>query len=127
MKILKNNPTKTITALFIILCIIIVLPPITDTAKAIDPAMKWYPGITSSPETVGVGQRVLIVAGFTFPTSTYTEKTYSGWTITVTKPDGKTNTMGPYTSDPTGYFFAELYPDVTGVLATSSPLPRRKS
>jgi hypothetical protein len=120
---LKNNPIKTIVALFIILCIVIVLPPATNTAKAIDPAMKWYPGITAAPDTVGVGQRVLIVAGFTFATSSYTEKCYSGWTITVTKPDGTVRTLGPYTCDPTGYFFAELIPDVTGIWKLQAHYP----
>ena len=69
---------------------------------------------------------MLIVAGFTFPTSTYTEKTYSGWTITVTKPDGTERTLGPYTSDPTGYFFAELIPDVTGVWQLQAHYPGGK-
>jgi hypothetical protein len=63
--------------------------------------LKTYPFIDAVPNPTGVGQEVLLRFGILqqLPSVQYG---YSGLTITVAKPDGTTETLGPYTTDSTG-------------------------
>jgi FOG: WD40-like repeat len=61
---------------------------------------KFYPYIYAAPNPVGIGQSVNIGFGFTMPTSDASY--YNGWILTITDPDGKIQTMGPFSSDATG-------------------------
>jgi len=76
-------------------------------------SLQTYPVIGATPNPVGVGQETLILIGITQAT---TSSLY-GWeklTITVTKPDGTTQTLGPYKTDSTGLTGAVYVPDTVG-------------
>jgi hypothetical protein len=77
-------------------------------------AVTWYPYVVAAPNPVGVGQQVLVVFGFTFPTRGLGFPGYNGWTVIITDPDGKTQTLGPYDADSTGSTFANFVPDKVG-------------
>jgi hypothetical protein len=84
------------------------------TAEAATLNLKLYPEIAVTPNPVGIGQQTDIIIGFTFPTATAFVKGYTGWTITVTRPDNTTFTLGPLNSDSTGYCFTSFIPDQLG-------------
>ncbi|MFB3890359.1 MAG: hypothetical protein ACE14S_12800 [Candidatus Bathyarchaeia archaeon] len=75
-------------------------------------SFQFFPYITVSPDPIGVGQQMVIIFGFTMPSRP--PSYYSGWTLTITKPDGTTQTRGPYTSDSTGGTVAVFNPDAVG-------------
>ena len=104
------------------LSLVTALPFVQNTA-----AVTLYPFITVSPNPIGVGQSVLIVAGFDFPTRGLGFKGYDGWTVNVTDPNGKQSTLGPFNSDSTGLFSTTYTPDVIGNYTFSAHYPGRKS
>jgi len=58
-----------------------------------------------TPATLGVGQTILVNLWMEPPMQT--NRFYSGYTVTITKPDGTTETIGPFNSyqgDATAYF-----------------------
>lgn len=69
------------------------------TANAL--TVKTYPLIGVTPNPVGVGQETLILMGITQATASALYG-WKGITITVTKPGGGTETLGPFTTDSTG-------------------------
>ncbi len=65
------------------------------------------------PNPVGVGQEVLVWLGIT----DYVENQSQGWkglTVTVEKPDGQNETLGPFTTDSTGSTGTVYVPTMTG-------------
>jgi len=90
-----------------------------NTAKA---DLAWYPYLTASPNPVGVGQRVLVIFGFTMPTLGVGFG-YEGWTVTATDPDGNTQTQGPFTTDSTGCTYMLFTPDKVGVWKIKAHYP----
>ena len=62
---------------------------------------KTYTFIDAVPNPVGMGEQVLIRFG-SFQQLGSVENGWAGLTITVTKPGGSTETLGPYTTDSTG-------------------------
>ena len=121
----KSNTTTFVATLFLMVTITLtlVMLPTNNTASALDLNIKFYPEITANPNPIGVGQQIEIVCGFTFATSSATAKGYAGWTITVTRPNNTTFTLGPYNSDATGYFFALLVPDQVGIWKLQAHYP----
>ena len=99
---LKNK--KAFSTLFAILllstiAITLVLP--ATNAQSTSRTKKTYAVCGLMPEKVGVGQETLLFIGIT----DYLLNPDEGWeglTVTVTKPDGTTDTLGPYRTDSTG-------------------------
>jgi outer membrane protein assembly factor BamB len=119
-----NSLTKkwitTLIALFLLFAMAISLVALpTATAKS---TRKTYAFIGAVPNPVGVGQEVLLHVGIKHPLA----NTNEGWTditVTVTKPDGTTTTLGPYTTDATGGTGGTFTPDQVGnyTLVTNFP------
>jgi PQQ-like domain len=63
--------------------------------------LKTYPFIDAVPNPTGVGEEVLLRFGILEQTPNVVYG-YPGLTITVVKPSGTTETLGPYTTDSTG-------------------------
>ena len=85
-----------------------------QTSSAQQPGTKTtYAVCGVMPNPVGVGQDVLIWLGITDFVS-YPKPGWSGLTVTVTKPDGTAQTLGPYTTDTTGSTGATYVPSVAG-------------
>ncbi len=62
---------------------------------------KTYPYIGLIPSSVGVNQEVLLHLGI-LSTTAGTIYSWEGLTVTVIKPDGTTQTLGPFATDATG-------------------------
>src|SRR3990172_12619104 len=96
----KNKKSAVITSIMVI--------TIALTLFAL-PAANAQTGVTKNtfaivgalPNPVGVGQETLILGGITHATA-WPQPGWEGVTITVTKPDGTTTTLGPKTTDTTG-------------------------
>ena len=99
MTILKNKSKVSTIALVLVLAIavsLVALPAVTaQTTKT------TYAYIGAIPNPVGVGQEVLLHVGIT----DYLLIEGHGWeglTVTVERPDGTTETLGPFRTDATG-------------------------
>jgi hypothetical protein len=84
--------------------------------------MKTYPIVDAIPNPVGVGQETLLKCGISeaAPSASYG---WSGITITVTKPDGTSETLGPFTTDSTGSTYTTYIPDQTGNYTVTTNFP----
>ncbi len=101
--------TITTTSIFVAL----------PAAKAHDPPwdIHSWAYVDVSPKTTGVGQAVLIVMWIDKlpPTAdgAYGDR-YDDFTVDITAPDGSTDTLGPFTSDPVGSYATSYTPNQVG-------------
>ena len=76
-----------------------------------------YAFMSVTPNPVGVNQRIDIVMWISnvIPTASgaFGDR-WQGYKITITKPDGTTQTLGPFTSDPISSGYTSYTPDQTG-------------
>ena len=86
--------------------------------------MKTYAIIDAIPNPVGVGEDVLIRFGILQQTPNVAYE-WSGLTVTIVKPDGTTETLGPYKSDSTGSTFAMFKPTVAGTYKLTAHFPEQ--
>ncbi|HTY74490.1 MAG TPA: PQQ-binding-like beta-propeller repeat protein [Candidatus Nanoarchaeia archaeon] len=73
--------------------------------------------VSVSPNPIGVNQQAFIVMWLNvFPPTANGEygDRWQGYTVTVTKPDGTTQSLGPFSSDPVGSAYAIFTPDQPG-------------
>jgi len=93
------------------------------TANSQTYTKQVYPYIGAVPNPAGVGQEILLHIGITDAVN-YPLLGWSDLTVTVTKPDGTTQTLGPFLTDTTGgtgtvytptmvgtYYFQTNWPD----------------
>lgn len=114
-----KNPKKTIaTALLIILAFSAISAIMLQSTKAtVGVNIPTYAYVIVAPDPVGLGQTVNV--GFWLDKVPPTAYEYYGdrWeklTVTVTKPDGTTENLGPFTSDDTGGTNTPYTPTQTG-------------
>lgn len=84
--------------------------------------MTSYAFVGARPNPVGVGQQVLIHFGITAPTQNATEQ-FEGLTVTVTKPDNTTETLGPFNTDSTGGSGTVYTPNMVGNYTLQTHFP----
>ncbi|WNZ29079.1 MAG: PQQ-binding-like beta-propeller repeat protein [Candidatus Bathyarchaeota archaeon] len=113
MKILNQKINLPALALIVILTMsasLIVIP--TSLAQ---PGTTWpsFPVLSIIPDEAGVGQEVLLSYGITRQTA-WPQSGWTGITVTVTAPDGSTQTLGPYNTDTTGLGGAVFIPTMAG-------------
>ncbi|MGB9914166.1 MAG: hypothetical protein ACPLIG_01415 [Candidatus Bathyarchaeales archaeon] len=84
--------------------------------------MTSYAFVGAKPNPVGVGQPVLIHFGITASLQNASEG-FKGITVTVTRPDGVTETLGPFKTDSTGGSGTTYMPTMAGnyILQTHFP------
>ena len=92
---------------------------LSPTASAHTPAWQipTWAYLSTSSNPVGVGQQLILamVLDKYPPTATLTGGArWNNYQIDVTKPDGSKETLGPFTSDPTGSTFTTFVPDQVG-------------
>ena len=124
---MKFDKTKTATIALILLltfsATILALP----MASAHDPAWS-LPTVTliaAAPETVGVGQYVVVYFWLSEPPPTSGGAYGDRWTfnLEVTKPNGNTETLGPFKSDPVGGSYSMYTPDQVGTYYFQAKFP----
>ena len=90
------------------------------------PTLKTYPVVDAIPNPIGVGQVTLLKTGILQQIGSVLYG-WSGITITVTKPDGTTQTLGPFTTDSTGSTYTTYTPDQVGTYIVTTNFPEQPS
>lgn len=85
-------------------------------------AKATYALIGAMPNPVGLGETVLMATGITDALPTAVDG-FTGVTVTVTKPDNTTVTLGPYRTDSTGMTGATYTPDTVGTYYLQTHFP----
>jgi outer membrane protein assembly factor BamB len=119
-----KNKKILVTALILVLAIsstVMTMP--ASNAQATGKKVT-YPFIGAIPNPVGVGQEVLLHIGITDPTNILTEG-FTGLTVTLTKPDGTSQTLGPFTTDSTGGTGTVFIPSMTGNYTLQTHFPEQ--
>ena len=125
MRYFKNKSKISTMALILILSISVLTAVLTTTfAQDIAYEKTTHAYIGATPNPVGVGEEVLLHVGIT----DYLYVVSDGWeglTVTVTKPDGSTETLGPFRSDSTGGTGAIYIPTMirSGIITMPSTIP----
>jgi outer membrane protein assembly factor BamB len=105
------NKKFSTTVLIMILTFSVLLASIS-IAKAAD--VKTYAFLSVNPNPVGVNQKVQVTIWLSpIPPESYVDY-FHDLTVTITKPDGTTETKGPLTSFAMGGQFFEYTPATTG-------------
>jgi hypothetical protein len=122
LKTSKHAISVLILALTVTIAFTIAALPITTAQTG---TMKTYAFINALPNPAGVGQEVLLHIGITHPLSLQPEG-WEGLTVTVTKPDNTTQTLGPYRTDSTGGTGSVFVPDQVGTYYLQTHFPEQK-
>ncbi len=116
----KISKTKTLCTIAMILMMVASALLISmPAAYAHNPAwnIKTFAYITVAPPTVGVGQQMLVYMWLQVQPPTaegaYGDR-WQQYKVTVTKPDGTTKILGPFTSDPIGFSSTSFTPTAAG-------------
>lgn len=122
MQIAKNKILAIIVTLILMISMtisIVALP----TAKGAS-SKTTYAFIGATPNPNGVGQQMLFRFGITDQTASYLYL-WTGITVTVTSPDGKTATLGPFKTDSTGGSWCYYTPALVGNYTIQSHFPEQ--
>ncbi|MDG6222226.1 MAG: PQQ-binding-like beta-propeller repeat protein [Candidatus Bathyarchaeota archaeon] len=111
--------TLTLVLLLAISAVIVTLP-IANAQQT--KATVAYLG--AMPNPVGVGQQVLLHIGITESLAS-AEMGWEDMTVEVTRPDGTTQTLGPYKTDSTGGTGAVFVPSMAGTYEMYTVFPQQ--
>jgi len=123
MKISRNKSKIYMTlTLTLILCATLITFPSTVAQEP--PRKKTYAFIGAVPNPVGVDQTVLLHIGI--PTaSASVEFVWENLTVSVTKPDGASETLGPFNTDSTGGTGTPFTPNQIGTYILQTHFPEQ--
>ena len=122
MQISSNKTIATAVSLFLLLAIAVSLVALPNVTA--EDTWKTYPYIGATPNPVGVGQEVLLHVGIKHPLALTTEG-WTGLTVEVTRPDGHTETLGPFTTDSTGGTGTVYVPTMAGNYTLQTHFPEQ--
>src|SRR5665647_3249215 len=121
---MKQN-LKQIIAICIVISFAVSILAAFPLSNGQTTAKKTYAFISATPNPVGVGQETLLHIGI----SEATNDTYWSWTgltVTMTKPDGTVQTLGPFRTDATGGTGYSITPDQVGTYTLQTHFPEQK-
>jgi hypothetical protein len=116
--ILKNRAIATAFSLLLMFAIVVSLIPLPP-AKA---SKATYAFIGATPNPVGVNQETLLHVGVSEQTMVDGDQ-WIGLTVTLTRPDGSEETLGPYDTDSTGGTGDIFVPDEAGNYTLQTHFP----
>jgi hypothetical protein len=121
-----KNTSKIAVALIVIfaLSVITAIPLINIQPTTAQTTMKTYPISDAIPNPIGLGESTLLKCGISQPAPSASYG-WSGITITVVKPDGHTETLGPVTTDSTGSTYISYTPDQVGTYNLTTNVPQQ--
>jgi len=122
MEILKNKSKISAITFILTLTISAMLIALPATTAQETTTKKSFAYIGAIPNPAGIGQEVLLHIGITEVLTAVTDS-WKDLTVTVEKPDGTTETLGPVKTDATGGTGAIYVPDQVGThyLQTNFP------
>jgi hypothetical protein len=116
----KNHKSKTLFAIALVLLLAIPAFAVALPAANAHTPPKTYPTfayLALSPNPVGIGQNIYVIMWVSPnpPTAAgFGGDVWRDLKLTITKPDGTTQTLGPFNSDATGSTFTSYFPDQVG-------------
>ena len=119
---LTSKSKATAIALILMSTIAVSLIALPNASAA--DTWQTYAFIGATPNPVGVGQEVLLHVGIKHPLALTTEG-WTGITVEVTRPDGHTETLGPYTTDSTGGTGGVYVPTMAGNYTLQTHFPEQ--
>jgi outer membrane protein assembly factor BamB len=126
MKIPRNKTIVASITFVLALTIAISLIAIPIATAQLDTPKQMFPYIDAVPNPVGVGQETLL---FLFVTD-QADRPQDGWpglTVTITKPDGNVETLGPIRTDTTGGTGRIYVPDQVGTYTLVLNFPEQRA
>ena len=120
---MANKKAITTFLLLIFVSSLLVAIPATTQAQTA-PTMKTYAIIDATPNPVGVGEETLIRFGVKEATGDASYG-WTGLTVTITKPDGVNDTIGPVTTDSTGGTARIYVPNEVGTYTLTTNFPQQ--
>jgi len=112
-----NNKLFSAVALILLLAMPAFFCVATVNAHTPPQNVQTYAYVIASPDPIGVGQTGYILIWLdTIPVSAngVAGDRWTGYTVDITKPNGNTEKLGPFISDPTSSFFVQYTPDQIG-------------
>ncbi len=119
---INNKQLAVVTSIILIALMITSSVILPTSAQSYTGHKKSYAYIGATPNPVGVGEQVLLHVGITEALQ-ITEDKWRGLTITITKPDNTTITLGPFNTDSTGGTGTIFTPTETGEYKIQSHFP----
>jgi hypothetical protein len=118
----RRKSGVTAVALFLLIAMAVSLVALPDATAA--DTWQTYPYIGATPNPVGVGQEVLLHVGIKHPLALTTEG-WTGITVIVKRPDGHTETLGPFRTDSTGGTGGVYVPTMAGNYTLQTHFPEQ--
>ena len=121
-----NKLSKASFALVLLISITISMFAIPPSNTAAQSSMETYAFIGTTPNPVGIGQETLLHVGIT-QQLTNVNMGWQGLTVTVTKPDGTTETLSGITTDSTGGTGKVYVPTMLGNYTFQTHFPEQET
>ena len=118
----RNTIASAVAMLLLIATLISTVALPSATAQTPDKEKNTFAMIGAMPNPVGVGQDVLLWVGITDMLYVWTDG-WTGITVKVTKPDGATETLGPFRTDSTGSTGTVYKPTMVGTYKLQTFFP----
>jgi hypothetical protein len=122
MNISRNRAKAIAIAIFLTFAMTLSLVALPTASAQAPGTFQTYAYIGAMPNPVGVGQEVLLHVGVTQQLSSFSVG-WEGLTVTVTRPDGHTETLGPFRTDSTGGTGTVYVPTMAGNYTLQTHFP----
>ena len=120
LQIKSKTTTLSLILLLTLSSLLILLP--TTIAQETYREKTTYAYVGATPNPIGVNQQVLFHVGITDYLYVVTDG-WEGLTLTLTKPDGSTEIMGPFRTDATGGTGTAYVPTMVGTYKLQTHFP----
>ena len=118
------NKNKMLIAIALILMLTIAFSLVALPVANAQETKQTYAFIGAKPNPVGVGQEILLHFGITASTRNVKDQ-WKGLTVTVIRPDGTTETLGPFNTDSTGGTGTMYTPNKAGNYTLQAHFPEQ--
>jgi outer membrane protein assembly factor BamB len=123
-KNMKNSKKKTFTLIALFMMFGMVVSLFGLPAANAQGTKETYAYIGATPNPIGVGQETLLHTGITDQLASAIYG-WEGLTISVERPDGETETLGPFRTDATGGTGTIYVPTMTGTYYLQTHFPEQ--
>ena len=117
-----SKKVSSIITIVLILAFVGSLLIVPNTSAARDFNKKTYAYIGATPNPIGVGEETLLHIGISDELQDW-KHGYEGLTVTITKPDNATETLGPFRTDSTGGTGTIYTPTMVGTYYLQTNFP----
>ncbi|PVX25048.1 MAG: hypothetical protein CW691_05750 [Candidatus Bathyarchaeum sp.] len=121
---IKRKTLPMVVFIILILTTSTIIANLSTVAAQEPLRINPYPFIGAIPSPIGVNQEVLLHIGSIYPT-TWPQTGWTGITVEVTKPDGTTETLGPFKTDLTGGTGTVFIPTLVGTYTLQTHFPEQ--